>query len=536
MIKSSIFLTSLFALMVFALDVQAQSFADGVNGNTAPVYQNLPFTGNSLIRSVNGVPTRQATRAPAKAAPVVAATGQRTGLPDTENGEGGDANYSNEGRNYSATSAAGAPEDTSNYSNEGRNSPAPEDTSNYSNEGRNHSQPSGEAASSCEDEAKTAKLACLFPGIAGMDDGNSMVYTMMMNQLVSTAAQIAAIGKNMSAQCKLQADVSKVMGTINSVKGATCMKMISSCSDACHREYEVHHMREAEWKSSTAPNSEAMALQEREEASKARTAESQCKAYSGQVTAMMMGAMQNLGNFAVNKQCEHDMAAYAAAAPPAATLPPIAAVGDCSDPNNQSLACFCTKAGNATTAMCAGFNNGSLAGGTTTTPNGSSVTSPVGASIPVATDGNTVDPFAPAKKDQAGDGKGPGDGGSGAPGGGGISALSSEGGGSGAGGDPRSAITGTSGGTGSGLGSAGGGGGGAGGLARNNGGNAKDGFFDKFNLKKFLPGSKYKTRGIAGMSVKSVDGITGPMGPTIWEKATRQYQEQIQKQNVLLEK
>ncbi len=62
-----------------------------------------------------------------------------------------------------------------------------------------------------------------------------------------------------------------------------------------------------------------------------------------------------------------------------------------------------------------------------------------------------------------------------------------------------------------------------------------DGFFDRFNLKKFLPGSKYKTRGIAGMSVKSVDGITGPTGPSIWEKATRQYQEQIQKQNVILE-
>ena len=59
---------------------------------------------------------------------------------------------------------------------------------------------------------------------------------------------------------------------------------------------------------------------------------------------------------------------------------------------------------------------------------------------------------------------------------------------------------------------------------------------DKFNLKNFLPGSKYKTRGIAGMSVKSVDGITGPTGPSLWEKATRQYQEQIQKKNVIVDR
>jgi hypothetical protein len=38
------------------------------------------------------------------------------------------------------------------------------------------------------------------------------------------------------------------------------------------------------------------------------------------------------------------------------------------------------------------------------------------------------------------------------------------------------------------------------------------------------------------MSVPAKDGVTGPMGPSLWEKASRQYQEQVQKQNVILDK
>ena len=390
-------------------------------------------------------------------------------------------------------------------------------------------QDSANKAASCEDEAKTADLACNTPGTGGMDSGQAMMYTMMMNQLVQTGAQIAAIGKNMSAQCKLQSDVSKVMGSINGVKGAACVAKINSCAESCSEQATEYAGYATQFATS---NPEASARYKRS-ANRSRDLAANCKKYSGQVVAMMTGAMQHLTNFAITKQCQSDLAAMAAA--PVATLPPIAAVGGCEDPNNQTLACFCTRDANKSTAMCAGFGGGggSVAGGSTAVPNGGSAAAPVGGTVAEGTDGNTTDPFGTAAKKNGDGPKGQGDGGSGAPGAGGISALSSEGGGGGPGADPRSAITGTSGGTSSGLGGSGGGGGGSSGLARNNGG-AKESFFDKFNLKKFLPGSKYKTRGIAGMSVKSVDGITGPMGPSIWEKATRQYQEQIQKQNVIL--
>jgi hypothetical protein len=51
--------------------------------------------------------------------------------------------------------------------------------------------------------------------------------------------------------------------------------------------------------------------------------------------------------------------------------------------------------------------------------------------------------------------------------------------------------------------------------------------FDRFNLSKFLPqGKDFKARGLGGMSIPAVDGVTGPTGLSIWEKATQQYQEQ----------
>ncbi len=87
-----------------------------------------------------------------------------------------------------------------------------------------------------------------------------------------------------------------------------------------------------------------------------------------------------------------------------------------------------------------------------------------------------------------------------------------------------------------GLAAGGGGGGGGsynGGAANGGGGGGKggggEGEGEKFDLSKFLP--KAKTRGLAGMSISSQDGITGPMGPSIWEKVSNQYQ--LQRQNLI---
>jgi hypothetical protein len=391
----------------------------------------------------------------------------------------------------------------------------------------------------CEGTRETTQTACLTPGTKGMDPGEAVMFTTMTNQMIMMGTQIASAGKNMAQQCRLQADMSKLMATINGAKAFACGKMISRCNEVCNFQ-----AKDAYQKSQIAQSAETKAHFLK--LSKSYQAQGRiCSTYSSQVYAMGMGAMQHGANIVQNQQCAKEMEAFANM--PVPTFSPIALPNptDCTDPKNQSFACFCSRDANKSSPMCAGFSGGSLAGGgsgaTTSGPGngiGSSVATPF---VAQDADGDGVpdDPTALQQKQNASNGGNEfSPGGGSAPGGSGLGGLGGgDDGGMGAHGDPRSMITGTSGGSGSGLGG-GFGGGGGGGLGRNNGGSGggMGGFMDKFNLKRFLPGSNYKSRGIAGMSVKSVDGITGPMGPSIWEKATRQYQEQIQKQNVIVDR
>ena len=383
---------------------------------------------------------------------------------------------------------------------------------------------------SCDGTYETTQLTCNTMSVAGMSPQEGAMMEMMMGQLVQIGTTIATTGKNASAQCKTQADVSKLMSGINGIKGVACKAMVEKCNSSCDQE-AAEYAAQAEALEKN-PETAPAAQQYRTAEKKAKKQSRVCSQNQANFIGMMMQSMQFLGNMAQNSQCADQFAASALPAfSPVAYTPPST---DCSDPNNQTLACFCQKDSNKSSAMCSGFNPGGLAG-----------TSPVGStggagSMPYSSnslrEGGDLDPTAGAMgqaKSGSNGGRDPSDGGSGAPGGGGLASLGGEGDGGGGFGDPKSAITGTSGGQGGGLSA--GGGSGAGGLAKNNGGKG-EGLLERFNLKRFLPGQKYKARGIAGMSVKSVDGITGPMGPSIWEKATKQYQEQIQKQNVILDR
>lgn len=400
-------------------------------------------------------------------------------------------------------------------------------------------------ADDCESSQKTAYYACNTLGTQGMDGSTGMMADMLLNQIINIGVQMKVAGENASRQCKIQADVAKWMGSLNAIKGATCAKTMSSCQETCGKAAEYEDKQEKA-NSNNSSIASKHAANEREYRKQVNI----CKSYTMNFIGMMTQSVQNLGNYAVNSQCAKELAATSTPPPPSYTPPNLTlpTTGDCSDPNNQSLGCYCQKAENKNAAFCKGGTANPIGGGntvgTTAAPGGAGTgANPYGVDLGDPAGTSDFDPSGlAAKQNASGGGAGMSDGGGSAPGGG-LSSLGSSGGdgGGGGAGDPRSAITGVSGGQGGGLGGGGGGSGGGGGLARNNGkGGAGDGsgggFFDKFNLKKFLPGSKYKSRGIAGMSVKSVDGITGPMGPSIWEKATKQYQEQIQKQNVLLDK
>lgn len=370
------------------------------------------------------------------------------------------------------------------------------------------------AQSRCESEHETAQLACNTLGAAGMSPQEGMMFEMMMNQAIMTAMQMQNMGQNMSAQCQNQADLSKLMGLLNAAKAAACLTAVQACKSTCEEEI---------------PTLPAGSDQRK----KAQRALDKCKRYTFNSVMNMNSALQHGANMMQNQNCANAAAATSTSPTPFSFPTP----SDCSDPNNQSLTCFCARPENADKQMCGGGNPGVVPGGSVQAPPGGQP----GGTVPYSPEQDPLNPggFNPllgdGKPGGPGGGETQGSGGGGAPGGGGLSSLGGEGGGGPAGGrEGTSAITGVSGGNPG--GGAGGFAGGGGGRGAGSGSGEREGFLSKLNLKRFLPGDKYKNRGLAGMTVPAKDGVTGPMGPSLWEKASRQYQEQVQKQNVILDK
>lgn len=198
---------------------------------------------------------------------------------------------------------------------------------------------------------------------------------------------------------------------------------------------------------------------------------------------------------------------------------------DCSNPTyaQSNIQCICQA--DPKNTICTGMQQ--LPGGLTTTigdmgPAGPSYTEP----SDFTSDGSNALGFdgkaAVSKGSQTADG-----GGGGGPQGGrgGSFNGAGEGGYADRSNVDKNVIQGLAGGSGAGPAYGGGGGGsGSGNTGRGGGGSG-----ERFDLSKFLP--KAKTRGLAGMSITSKDGITGPMGPSIWEKVSNQYQ--LQRQNLI---
>ncbi len=193
---------------------------------------------------------------------------------------------------------------------------------------------------------------------------------------------------------------------------------------------------------------------------------------------------------------------------------------DCSNPANaNNPLCVCTV--NPKSAMCQRGEQFPSGIATSGGPQGPS--SPIGADSSTASDGVPVGGFQGQAKSSSGsatvDGGG---GGFGGGGGRGLQALSGGGGDGGPGpsGIPTSVIHGTGGGSGSGAASGGGGGGATSGGGRGRAPAGEGGF----NLSSMLP--RGAARGMAGMSVPARDGMTAPLGPSLFEKISSQYQMQ----------
>jgi len=206
---------------------------------------------------------------------------------------------------------------------------------------------------------------------------------------------------------------------------------------------------------------------------------------------------------------------------------PTPGIRDCSDPKvaQSDINCICMNDPNnqvCKTSNPAGvFGTGGSAVGGVGTPTGG-----IANNGDLPDDGQIVENGPGSKpttgSQTSGDNGGGGLGGGGA--GGGMGGFGSEGA-PGPSDINKNVITGQSGGSGGGssggfAATSGGGGGGKGGGS----GDGAGGGYGGFNLNKFLP--KDAKRGLAGMSIEAKDGVTGPMGPSIWEKVSNQYQNQ----------
>ena len=347
----------------------------------------------------------------------------------------------------------------------------------------------------CSEPAEKAQSLCTL-GDAGMNA--------QLQGAIQNATQMMSSGGTEKA-CKAASAVQMLAGMANGAHAILCQKAISSCSVACGKEVE-----RLTPKAATDPASDRKL--------KATTsAIKSCKRLQGNVIASGMSAMNNVMSFAMSQKCQK---AVTTNNQPGTTPPPPM---DCTNPiMASSLSCVC--ASNPSDPSCTASNGGLGDGGFSSVGAGSGAVD--GGKDPESFGFGDELPQLEASSGGAGAAQGSSGGGGGMNGGGGAGALPpEESGGAGAGPyntDIMGGLTGGGGGGGGSFGRGGGEGSGGGGLL--------DSLAEKFNLKGFLPSkADFKNRGLA--SGMGADGITGPNGPSLFEKVSSRY---LKKQSELL--
>jgi hypothetical protein len=405
------------------------------------------------------------------------------------------------------------------------------------------------AETECAQKADTTKNICATASAMGMDPQQEMAVQVMTQQAMGLSSQMNA-SQGVAAGCQNQADLQTLMRNISMLKAGGCLTAMERCTSACSddidatsKKLETLSARIAQCRASTpcqwtgddgkvvTPMSKAsvdsLLVGPWQEEGKKLTYLKRRNAYCQQLgnNSVAMG-MQGL-SFAQGAM-QSQACAKAASSSPFGSLGSTNGTIDCTNPAlaDVSPTCICQKDPN--NQMCPTYkaNLGTTGGlaGPTSGVGGAGAGNPY-VTDPLADPGSRLDGQIPKVQSAKGNNEIAG-GGGGGPGGSGMGAGrggdEGAGGGGARGGSDKSAI----------VGLAGGGGGGAGGgLAKTSSSSgisgAVRGIMDKFNLKNFLPNrSDYKNRGIAGMSIPSADGITGPMGPSLFEKVSNQYQKQ----------
>ncbi len=473
-----------------------------------------------------------------------------------------------------------APQDTSNYSNEGRNNPAPAPAqptatttsapagsavpytaygassggcySSYKNE----SFTSGAGDKDPFDPSRTCGSDGQWSGSSGGKDGNpsssqteysqsdanepcnsAMAQTKsfctaanatgLQQQAAGIASMAAASSANAGAACTMQSKIAEVQALFNSDVAAACTAQIFSCRETC------------------TPDSATVAAASNPQNPGYANAKLKVNSYTAnKSTCSSMGfaaaqsALQATANGISAKAAGDCAKAYNAAVAAATPILAQTCIGNPNYAATHVLECYC--ASNPGDVKCLNASLGQNPGGLAAPLSGGlSRGGPAGDPGGGAGNGNCVAPLVSGpgggciagpstNPSTAGGGaSGSGGGGGGGIGGGGpagaaVAANAEDPGAGGASGNGGNIFGGFSAGQGGfsygghGAAASGGGGGVAG---------AMKALATKLNLNGLLPKrNDFVNRSVAGMSVSSADGVTGPNGPSIWEKVSRRYQ------------
>ncbi len=363
----------------------------------------------------------------------------------------------------------------------------------------------------CCDSFNNAKMACKL----GMGDGDQA----MIMQGLQQGAGAATMGAGAKSQCDTAAKASELLGAINGAQGAACTTAEVMCVNACDETLGKVGSK------GTAPDTNKAKI--------ANAYKSKCHAYRADIARMATQVIQSFGAMKGAMACSEALKQVPVAVPapttPHLVMPnPIVGNTDCSNPAMASTSqCLCVA--NPSSPLCGGTPGGGTGG-----PGGlSKNNSPGGTSgkyggTSALTDGSMppggpTGPGGPSNNKPGSEipqGGGGGFGGDLKGGGAAAAAASDDPGAAGAQGLKTDIIGGVT------------GAGGSYSYGRGGGtpaGDAQSKYLkalrDKFNLSKFLPG-KGAQRGLAGMAGQNKDGITGAMGPSIWQKVSNQYDQQ----------
>ena len=381
----------------------------------------------------------------------------------------------------------------------------------------------------------TAKGACTdSKSTKGMSSADKAMLMMGLASLADLGAQIAA-SKGSAAMCMLGTAASKTLQMLTMLKGKTCSKARTACDDAASKAISDLAATSKWAKAKQAEASQANDIVTRdsmkfllEQVTESRRGingfQGSCQGYGqneGMMAMQMASLMQGANQMAQCASASSNDNALTGVDTPT----PVALTNgsfDCSDPSVAATSPICFCQANPSNPSCSngtlgatGVGAGGLAAGGIATPGLGSNAEDDGTMV--ATPG--INAKTEAGKQVSGSGGGGGGGSSGGGGGG----LNPEGGdGTAPSGINKDVITGQ---TGAGSGGLSAGGGSGGGSYGRPGGGSSGGGGGGFNLSKYLPKNAYANRGLAGMTVPAQDGVTGPLGPTIWEKVHTRYED-----------